>query len=127
MVCNFCADYQPPFFWLYVRLPLLECFFSFYYFLFLPILSTFKPLNAPYSKFERLKISGRTFVPLKSVAGIPLYWVVQNFELCTVTTRWIKFSKWVDLKNKLNQTKIWFATMEVSPKRALQNSNFLTF
>ena len=49
----------------YVRLPELEynfsCFASFFFFIFLA-LSTFKPLNALYSKFERLKISERTFV-----------------------------------------------------------------
>ena len=33
----------------------------------------------------------------------------------------------VDIKNKLNVTKIGGATVGVSPKRALQNSNFLIF
>ena len=51
----------------YVFLPQLENYFScfrfflllFFFFFLLP-LSTFKPLNAPYAKFKRLKISGRT-------------------------------------------------------------------
>ena len=52
----------------YVRLSQPEYFFFFFFvfFLFLFRLSTFKPLNALYSKFERLKIPGRTFVRLKS-------------------------------------------------------------
>ena len=39
----------------------------------------------------------------------------------------IKFSQWIDIKNKLNLTKIGGATMGVSPKWAFQNSKFLTF
>ena len=42
-----------------------SCFASFfllYFFLFLLLLSTFRPLNALYAKFERLKILGRTSV-----------------------------------------------------------------
>ena len=58
----------------YVRLPQLEYFFlvlffflTFFLFLFFSsMLSTFKPLNGLYSKFERLKISSRTCVRLKS-------------------------------------------------------------
>ena len=53
----------------YVRLPQLthyfSCFaffFSFFPFSFFSALSAFKPLNALYSKFERLKISRRTSV-----------------------------------------------------------------
>ena len=74
----------------YVRLSRFEyyfaCFVSFFllFFLFLVMLSTFKPLHALYSKFERLKISGRTFVRPKSSVpgwGISLNRVVQNFEL----------------------------------------------
>ena len=37
----------------------------------------------------------------------------------------MKFSEWVDIKNKVNLTKVLGSTMEGSPKRALQNSNFL--
>ena len=33
----------------------------------------------------------------------------------TIRAGWIKFSKWVNIKNKLNVTKIGGATMEVSP------------
>ena len=40
--------------------------FSYFFFFFFLLLSTFKLLNVMYSKFERLKISGRTFVRLKS-------------------------------------------------------------
>ena len=60
----------------YVRLPqpeyyfcsffFLLSFFLFYYFL---RLSTFKPLNTLYLKFERLKISGRASLRLK--LGVP--------------------------------------------------------
>ena len=73
----------------YVRLPQFKYFFFvlhlfLLFFLFLLPLSTFKPLNALYSKFERLKKLGRTFVRQKSgVSGweIPLKQVLQNFEL----------------------------------------------
>ena len=41
----------------------------FFFFIILLRLSTFKPLNALYSKFERLKISGRTNARLK--LGVP--------------------------------------------------------
>ena len=34
--------------------------------------------------------------------------------------------KWVDMKNKINVTKLGGATMGVCPKRTLQNPNFLT-
>ena len=46
----------------YVRLPQPKYYFPFFFlvFFFLFRLSTFKPLNALYSKFKRLKISGRT-------------------------------------------------------------------
>ena len=47
----------------YVGSPQLEYFFFFFLFSFFFLrLSTFKLLNALYSKFERLKISGRTGV-----------------------------------------------------------------
>ena len=53
-----------------VRLPQLENYFSYFFFLFLLVLSTFKPLNALYSKFELLKLLERINVRLKSgVAG----------------------------------------------------------
>ena len=59
--------------------------FSFFFFLlFLPELSIYKPLNALYSRFERFKISGRTSGRLKSgvpVGGIPRNRVFQTFEL----------------------------------------------
>ena len=73
----------------YVRFSQLEYYFSCFasfcllIFLFLLRLSTFKPLNSLYSKFERLKISGRTFVREKlgtPGVGIPLKRVLQNFE-----------------------------------------------
>ena len=50
----------------YVHLPQLEYYFSsffsyfFFFFILLLRLSTSKPLNALYSKFERLKVSGRS-------------------------------------------------------------------
>ena len=59
----------------YVRLPQFENYFScfaslflllFSFLVFLLSLSTFKPLNSLYSKFERLKISGSTSVRQKS-------------------------------------------------------------
>ena len=51
----------------YARLPQFEnyssCLVSFFFtfFLFLLMLSTFKPLNALYSKFKRLKVQGGLF------------------------------------------------------------------
>ena len=59
-------------------------FSYFFYFLFLQLLFTFKPLNALYSKFERLKISGSTRMQLKlgcQVGKIPLIRVLKIFEL----------------------------------------------
>ena len=72
MVCDFWAHYQPLFFWLCSFTPtwISFCWFCIFFltvlfFLsFLP-LSTFKLLNALYSKFERLNISRRTFVQQK--------------------------------------------------------------
>ena len=68
----------------YFHLPQLEYYFSsFFFFLLFLRLSTFTPLNALYSKFERLKIS--RFLCNRNrgchVAGIPLDRVLQNFEL----------------------------------------------
>ena len=71
-------------------LPQLEYYFSlfflfsYFFFIILLRLSTFKPLNALYSKFERLKISGRTSARLKLGVpdwGITLKRVLQNFKL----------------------------------------------
>ena len=54
----------------YVRLLLLEYHFSSFLSLFFLLrLSTFKLLNALYSKFERLKILGRTSAGIK--LGVP--------------------------------------------------------
>ena len=74
-----------------VCLPQLENYFScfasffllFFSYLFFLSLSAFKPLNTLYSKFEQLKISGRTSVQLKSGVqgwGFPFNRVLQNFE-----------------------------------------------
>ena len=64
--------------------PNLNTFFFLLLLFFLFRLSTFKLVNALYSKFERLKISGRTSAVMKS--GVPyrfffLYWALQNPEL----------------------------------------------
>ena len=72
MACDFCVHYQPSFFWLCSFTSTWKQFFLFHIFFltfFLLPLSTLKPLNALYSKFKRLKISGRTSVRLKS--GVP--------------------------------------------------------
>ena len=86
----------------HVRLPEPEYHFSSFfvrsYFFFLLRLFTFKPQNVLYSKFEQLKISGRTFVRLKS-----------------------------GVQGENNQQKLGVLQWEVPPKQALQNSNFLTF
>ena len=90
MICDLWAHYQLFFFWLCSFIPTwipFFFFFSFFFFFFFIILlwlSTFKPLNALYSKIERLKISGRTSVGLKSglpVWGVPLNRVLQSFEV----------------------------------------------
>ena len=74
----------------YVRLPqpeyfiFLFVFFSDFFFLFLLRISTFKPLNALYSKFEPLKILGRTRAGMKLGVpgwGIPPDRTLQNFKL----------------------------------------------
>ena len=73
----------------YVRLPQLEYYFSSfflfsYFFVIFLRLCTFKPLNALYSKFERLKISGRTSARMKLEVpgwGISLKRVLQNYKL----------------------------------------------
>ena len=66
MVCDFWARYQSPFFWLCSCTPIWIQFFLFCIFfltfLFLLSLFVFKPLNALYSKFEGLQMSGRIFV-----------------------------------------------------------------
>ena len=78
MICGFWANYQLPFFWSCSFTPtriLLFFFLSFFTlssFLFLLRLSTLKPLNALYLKFERLKISGRTSAEMKS--GVSGWW-----------------------------------------------------
>ena len=62
---------------------LFSFFFHTFFLLFLTMLSTFRSLNALYSKFERLEISGRTFVRLKSEVpgwGIPLNRVLKYFR-----------------------------------------------
>ena len=90
-----------------------------YFFIFLLLLSTFKPPNALYSKFERLKISEKTFVPRKSGVpgwGIPINRVLQNFELLNRYSLIDQIWKWIDIKNKLNLTKIRGATMVISPQ-----------
>ena len=73
----------------YVRLPQPEYYFSSFFFFFLTFFfllrfSAFNPLNALYSKFERLKISGKTSAGIK--LGVPGRWIplnraLQNFEL----------------------------------------------
>ena len=70
----------------YSNLNTIFFLFSYFFFFFILLLqlSTFKPLNALYSKFEWLKISGRTSTGLKLGMpgwGIPLKLVLQNFEL----------------------------------------------
>ena len=81
------------FFWLCSFTPTWMLFFLFciflltFFFLLLP-LSTFKPQNALYSKFERLKISVRTFVRQKLGARrgspqsrAPKFWTSKPLEL----------------------------------------------
>ena len=57
----------------YVRLPQPEYYFSsfssYFFFFFSSPAIYFNPLNALYSKFERLKITGRTSAEMKS--GVP--------------------------------------------------------
>ena len=76
-----------------VCLPQLEYHFSclhlfsyfFFFFIILLRISTFKPLNALYSNFQRLKISGRTRARLKlgmpGWGGPPQTSPPKNFEL----------------------------------------------
>ena len=77
----------------YVRLPQLEYNFSSFFLLFLLFLlqlSTFKPVYTLYSKFEQLKISGRTNVGLKSGVlgrGIPSIASSKILTFQTATTR----------------------------------------
>ena len=61
------------------------------------------------------------------VGGFPLKGSSKILNLYAVAARWIEFSKWVNIKIKLNLLKIGDSTMGVLPKRALQNSTFLTF
>ena len=98
MVCNFWAHYQLAFFWLCSFTPTWILFFFFFcffltffsVFIILFLLSTFKPLNALYSKFERLKISRRTNARLKlggarlgdpPQTGSPKFWTFKPLEL----------------------------------------------
>ena len=78
------------------------------------MLSTFKPLNAMYSKFERLKISGRTFVRLKS--GVPGWGDLSQSsppKILIFKSLELEVSEWVDIRTKLNLTKIEAATTGV--------------
>ena len=94
MICDFWAHYQLAFFFGYVHLPQLEYYFFFFFLTFFPFYyfspSTFKPLNALYSKFEQLKISGRTSARLKlrvpglgnpPQTGPPKFWTFKLSEL----------------------------------------------
>ena len=111
----------------YVCLPQLEYYFFsffllFFFFIILLRLSTFKLLNALYSKFEGLKISGRASAQLKLGVpgwGVPPQTGPPKFWTLTIEGRWIKFSEWVDIKNKLNLTKIGGATMGGLPPNGL--------
>ena len=47
--------------------------------------------------------------------GDPLQFGPQNFEVLNRCARWIKFSEWVDIKNKLNLTKIGLPQRELPP------------
>ena len=87
------------FFWLCSFTPTWILFFFFFvffhtvlifFFLILFRLSTFKPLNALYSKFERLKISGRTSAGMKLVVpgwrnppqwGPKKFWTLKPLKL----------------------------------------------
>ena len=121
MVCDFLSTLSTTY--LLVAFPNLKTIFFVlhllnFFFLFLLPLSTFKPLNALYLKLMRLKISGRTSVRQKSGVpgwGISLNRVIQNFELLTVRARWIKFSEWVNIKNKLTLTKIGSSAIGAFP------------
>ena len=86
MVCDFWAHYQPPLFRLcsftptWIQVFLFCIFVLTFFFLLLP--STFKLLNAVYSKSYWLILSRRIFVWQKSgVPGILLNWVLQIFQL----------------------------------------------
>ena len=101
--------------------PVLHLFF-FLFFLFLLLLSTFKSLNALYLKFEPLKTSGRTFVQQKLGAPgwrSPSIGSSKILNFLTLRARWIKLLKTVDIKKKLNLTKIGGATMGVPPQKCL--------
>ena len=93
--------------------------FSYFFFLFLLRLSTFEPLNALYLKFERLKISGDFCATEIGGANMGPQSERRKFEFLTVTARWIKFSEWVDIKNKLNPTKIRVPQRRFSPQTGL--------
>ena len=60
---------------------------------------------------------------MKSGAGLgdPPQAGPNGLKFQTVIAKWIKFSLWVDIKNKLNLTKIGDA-----PTWGLQNSKFLS-
>ena len=98
VVFDFWAHYQLAFFWLCSFTPTWILFFFdffffltfFFFFIILLRLSTFKPLNALYSKFERFKISGRASARLKlrvpgwgnsPQIGPPKFWSFKPFEL----------------------------------------------
>ena len=131
MVCNFWAHYHHLSFG-YVCLPQLEyyfssfCFYFLTFFSFISMLSTFKPLNALYSKFERLKIHWRTFVQLNSGvlgwgnsprSGPPKIWTFKPLE--------INGSK--DIKNKLTQKNWGCHDGGFPPNELSKTQTFLNF
>ena len=92
MVCDFWAHCLLAFFWLCSFTPTWMLFFFFFFFfltfffLILLRLSTFKPLNALYSKFQRLKISGSGRTSARLKLGVPGWGnppkrVPQNFKI----------------------------------------------
>ena len=48
--------------------------------------------------------------------GFPSSWAAKILNFLTIRAGWIKFSEWLDIKNKLNLTKIGVSPQAVPPK-----------
>ena len=125
MVCGFWAHYQPPFFWLYSFTPKLNAIFvALFFFLFLsfPCCLLLNRQTHCIQSLSNSRYQGGLLCHWNrgcQVAEIPLNRVLFN--------RWIKFSKWVDIKNKLNLTKIGSATMVFPSPSGPPNFKLLSF
>ena len=122
LVSGFWAHYQALFFWLCLFTPTWILFFLFCFFLL-----TFVFFFPCYLLLNRKTHCIPSLSDWRYQEGLLCDWnrgchVKESsstgsskiFNFKTIRVRWIKFSKWVDIKNKLNLTKIGDGTVVVN-------------